>query len=174
MPRARLLLPIVISMIALAIGDNTPSESPPDLRGTVTKISDGDTITIRDASHVEHKIRLHAIDAPEKSQPFGTKAREALSDLIGDNEVRVTTHGTDRYGRTLGTVFVSGTNGVGETNINQQLVKDGWAWHYKRFSQDKVLAELELEARNGRRGLWTDQNGNPNPIPPWDWRKGKR
>jgi endonuclease YncB( thermonuclease family) len=49
------------------------------LREHVVSIADGDTLTILDADKAQHKIRFAGIDAPEKSQPFGTKAREALA-----------------------------------------------------------------------------------------------
>jgi len=50
------------------------------------------------------------------------------------------------------------------------LVAQGFAWHFKRYSDDEDLSEAELAARRERRGLWSD----PNPIPPWDWRKQPR
>jgi endonuclease YncB( thermonuclease family) len=47
------------------------------------------------------------------------------------------------------------------------LVKAGLAWHFKRYSSDKVLAAEEEAARKAQRGLWA----MPNPVPPWDFRK---
>ena len=53
-------------------------------------------------------------------------------------------------------------------NVNQELVKQGWCWRYRKYAPgDTVLKELENEAREARKGLWAD----PQPMPPWEWRK---
>ncbi|UVT21140.1 MAG: thermonuclease family protein [Nitrospira sp.] len=53
------------------------------------------------------------------------------------------------------------------TNINHELVKDGWCWWCRQYAPaDMVLEGLESGARAARKGLWND----PNPIPPWEWR----
>ena len=49
----------------------------------VVIVHDGDTLTALDAVNVQHKIRLHGIDAPEIGQPFGTKSRDRLAGRIG-------------------------------------------------------------------------------------------
>ena len=46
------------------------------------------------------------------------------------------------------------------------MVKAGLAWHYKQYSKDKRLAELEADARAAKRGLWADKS----QVPPWEWR----
>ncbi len=51
------------------------------LLGRVVKIADEDTLTILEAGRRQHRIRLADIDAPEKSQPFGTGSKQSLSDL---------------------------------------------------------------------------------------------
>ena len=54
--------------------------------------------------------------------------------------------------------------------LNQKLVKDGWCWWYRKYAPgDTVLEGLENEAREARKGLWVD----PQPVPPWEWRKRK-
>ena len=56
------------------------------------------------------------------------------------------------------------------TNVNQELVKDGWCWWYRKYvPEDTVLQGLEQEARESKKGLRVD----PNPIPPWEWRRVK-
>ena len=70
----------------------------------------------------------------------------------------------DRYGRTVAWVFVDGVS------LNKELLKAGIAWHYKRYSKDKELSVLEVEARAARIGLWSD----PHPFPPWEWRRTRR
>jgi endonuclease YncB( thermonuclease family) len=133
--------------------------SADSLTGKVVKVTDGDTITVL-VNNEQIKIRLSEIDAPEHGQDFGQKSTDALADLIFGKEVRVVTHGKDRYGRTIGDVF------VGQTNVNEKLVEGGWAWNFLKYSKSKRLAELEIEAREAKRGLWA---GNA-PIPPWDYR----
>lgn len=129
------------------------------LIGKVVKVTDGDTITVL-VGNDQIKIRLSEIDAPERGQDFGTKSKDALADLVFEKEVRVVTHGKDRYGRVMGDVF------VGETNVNQKLVEDGWAWNYLKYSKSKRLAELETNARETKKGLWAAKA----PIAPWDYR----
>lgn len=133
--------------------------STDSLTGKVVKVTDGDTITVLvDIRQI--KIRLNEIDAPEHGQEFGQKSKDALADLVFEKEVRVVTHGEDRYGRTIGDVF------VGQTSVNEKLVEDGWAWNFLKYSKSQRLADLEKEARESKKGLWA---GN-NPIAPWDYR----
>lgn len=74
--------------------------------------------------------------------------------------------GKDKYGRILADVLRADG-----TNVNHALVKDGWCWWYRKFApEDTVLEQLETEARDARKGLWDD----PEPVPPWEWRKRVR
>jgi endonuclease YncB( thermonuclease family) len=70
----------------------------------------------------------------------------------------------DRYGRIVGRVY------VGDIDVNRELVAQGFAWVYRRYSNDAELQELESGAKQKGLGLWAD----PNPIPPWEWRRGRR
>ena len=128
--------------------------------GRVVSVADGDTITIIGDGNTQYKIRLNAIDAPEKSQAFGQKSKQQLSNYVFGKDVTVTWKSKDKYGRVLGTVF------VGNTDINLQMVRDGFAHHYKRFDNSPAYAAAEADARQNRRGLWSD----PNPILPEDYR----
>lgn len=134
------------------------------LVGTVVSIADGDTLTVLDETNTQHKVRLQGIDTPESGQPFGTRAREALAEKVFQQRVDVSWSERDRYQRILGDVHAGGRW------INRELVAEGWAWHYRQYSADPVLAEAEGTARAAGRGLWSD----PHPIPPWDWRRGVR
>lgn len=106
------------------------------------------------------RLRLAQIDAPEKRQAFGTRSRQALSSLVFRQSVTVADAGRDRYGRVLGTVYVSGVN------VNAEMVRQGMAWVYRQYATDRSLFALEDEARAGRRGLWAD----PSPVSPWQFR----
>ena len=75
------------------------------IQGRVVSVSDGDTITLLDADHQQHKIRLSGIDAPEKAQPFGQRSKENLSRLIFGRDVAVEWRKKDRYGRTVGKLW---------------------------------------------------------------------
>jgi micrococcal nuclease len=131
----------------------SPITAAETLSGRVVRIADGDTLTLL-VGKEQVKVRLNGIDAPEKGQPFGTKAKQALSDLTFGKSVRVETKGKDKYGRTLGRVFVDID---GETvDVNARLVAQGLAWHYLKYSKDKALARTEEAARRERRGLWAD------------------
>lgn len=133
------------------------------LTGKVVSIADGDTLTILTDSREQVKIRLAGIDTPEKAQPFGTKAKQALAALTFNKQVRVDVETKDKYGRTVGTVFVNGQN------VNSEMVQQGMAWVYRKYTNDQKLYALEAEAKQAKRGLWASDK----PIEPWLWRRGK-
>jgi endonuclease YncB( thermonuclease family) len=126
----------------------------------VVSVADGDTLRAIDDSKAEHRIRLAGIDAPERGQPFGNVARERLAELTMGKAVAVDVEDRDRYGRTVARLEADGLD------VCRQLVADGLAWHYTRYSKDAGLAAAEAAARAARRGLWRD----PAPVPPWEWR----
>lgn len=70
-----------------------------DLTGRVVGVSDGDTITLLTSENKQVKVRLAEIDTPESKQPWGTKAKQALSDMVFKRDVRVVVATTDRYGK---------------------------------------------------------------------------
>lgn len=133
------------------------------LEGKVIKVSDGDTITVLDDNKVQHKVRFYGIDAPEKSQPYGEKSRENLASYIAGKYVKVDSRATDRYGRTVGVVY------VGKTNVNEAQVADGFAWAYTQYG-GREFKTLENEAKSKGLGLWADKK----PQAPWEYRKNKR
>jgi len=152
----RLLAPLLLLF--------TLSAQTETLEGKVVKIADGDTLTLLTSSNEQVKIRLAGIDTPEKKQPFGNKAKQALANLAFQKQALIEVEVKDRYGRTVGVVFVDGLN------VNAELVKQGMAWVYRKYTDDKRLYTLESEAKQAKRGLWIDKN----PIPPWEWRRGRR
>ena len=101
--------PITAALLAIFL---TAVATADEIKGRVASVADADTITVLDASNTQHKIRFEGIDAPEKSQDYGTKATDALKAAIAGNPVRVITSGRDKYGREMGTVF------AGDRNLN--------------------------------------------------------
>ena len=122
-------------------------------------MADGDTITVLYGKK-EYKIRFQHIDCPESSQAFGTKAKQVLSNKVFGKIVSVKWTEKDRYERILGDVY------IGKRRINAEMVQEGMAWHYKFFSKDATIAAAQTK---GKVGIWSQ----PNPVPPWDFRKGK-
>lgn len=143
-----------------AINCNIEQKRAKYVDGKVIKIQDGDTFTMIFDNGFEVKVRLNGIDSPEKKQAFSNKAKQALSAMIFQKKVRVYYSSKDRYGRVLGDVFVNGIN------INHEMVRQGMAWHFIKYSDDETLAKLEREARINKVGLWVD----PNPVAPWEFR----
>ncbi len=132
------------------------------ISGRVIAVADGDTLTILDASNLQHKVRLAEIDAPERRQPFGTRSRQSLSDMCFHKSALVNDQGKDRYGRMIGRVNCAGID------TSSEQVRRGMAWVFDRYVKDRALYSLQGDARAARRGLWIETD----PIPPWEWRKG--
>jgi len=126
----------------------------------VISITDGDTADIlKDGKPL--RLRFAGIDTPEKGQPFGNNAKQALSDRIGGKFVRVVIQETDRYGRAIADIYDE------QGHVNLWLVQQGLAWHYTAYSDDVGLATAERDAKAGNRGLWSDRRA----VAPWNWRK---
>lgn len=152
----------------VAVAEEGPTEGAPAKPAAtagdkVIGIKDGDTIELlRNGKPVT--VRLFGVDTPEKTQDFGERARQYTSELAFGKNVRLIEHNKDRYGRTVGTIILPDGR-----SLNEELVREGYAWHYTAYSKDKTLANLEADARRFKRGLWQD----PNPVAPWDFRKQK-
>jgi len=145
--------------------DNEERETtlPGVFTGKVVGLADGDSFVMI-VNNREVRVRMHGIDAPERRQDYSRKAKEFLSRMIYGKTVRVETVDIDRYGRVVGEVYVDGKH------VNAEMVKNGYAWHYKHYSNNKDLARWEDSARRHHLGLWQQ----PHPVPPWEWRKMKR
>jgi endonuclease YncB( thermonuclease family) len=138
-------------------------------------IYDGDTLRVSDGAG-ELKIRLCGIDAPEKEQPMGVEARDHLRGLIGkgDGTIIVVPVEKDRYGRMVAELFVkprSQNNTGEEIAVNAQMVIDGYAHHYDRYSGNcpngQMLSRFEISAKQQGLGVWK----NGDAVRPWDYRK---
>jgi micrococcal nuclease len=131
--------------------------------GFVTHIVDGDTYDIVLAGQ-QTRIRMEGIDAPERGMDFYKQAKNYLGELCENNEIRVEITDTDRYGRSIAKSYLPDGRELGH-----EMVKAGMAWHYKKYSDDATLAQLELDAQNARIGLWSLSI----PEAPWEHRKKK-
>lgn len=136
---------------------------------TVSRVVDGDTVHVRavDGDGALVKVRLQGIDAPELAQAYGTQARNELALLLADaqQQVAMVVHGTDRYRRTLGTLYAA------SVNVNLQMIRRGAAWHYVQYFDSAEYAAVEAEARAKRAGLWSS---TPAAVAPWEWRRERR
>lgn len=137
--------------------------------GLVVGISDGDTLKVRcpDMQAEPIRVRLAEIDAPEKGQPFGANARQALADLVFEKTVEVQRVDTDRYGR-----VVARLKTTKHPDVNFELVRLGLAWCYPKYLQRAdECRSAESKARSKKRGLWEDPGAH---VAPWEWRKARR
>ncbi len=164
----RMLMLLIISMALIS----SISSAAEIIEGKVVKVVDGDTIhlLIKDNKAIKI-IRLSGIDAPERKQDYGKKAKRYLSEFIGNKEVSVTYSKVDRYGRLIGTIFIDE-----HFDMNLAMVRAGFAWHYKKYQKEQsirarlIYAGTEKQARKKQLGLWNKSG----PVPPWTWRKYKK
>lgn len=136
-----------------------------DIEGRVVRVSDGDTISVLDQRKQQYKIRFYGIDAPELGQAYGQAARKALARILDGAEVGLVVVDVDDYERQVATVYVD------KRNVNTEMVAMGYAWWYRYHARNRQdLRQAEEQARAARSGLWAD----PDPEPPWEWRRRNR
>ena len=147
------------------------------VEGTVTNVSDGDSLKLATVEGTALKVRLYGIDAPElerlnrttgmvakPGQPYGNEACQALRSKVLGHTVRLDIMDIDRYKRPVGIVSMN------NRNINLEIIKEGYAWAYREYLRGPYASEFidaEGEARERRLGLWNQSN----PQPPWEFRK---
>ena len=136
--------------------------------GEVVGITEGDTITVLNSKTLKDvKIRLYGIDTPERGQAFSKRAKQFTSKMVFGKVVEVGAITVDHYGRTVSLVYVEGKG------VCDELIRAGLAWVYYLYCNLPICAEwknLEAEAKEAKRGLWSEHN----PIPPWEFRRQKR
>jgi len=147
--------------------------APPEFTAVVTKVSDGDTLTV-DRGGKPIKVRLRFIDAPELAhsrrqtdQPYGTEAMRYVETWKG-RTVTVTPQGRDRYGRLVAEVRKCEAGRC--VDLGASLARNGLAWVDERYKPPKTLLTQQALAQKEKRGLWKDDA----PVAPWDWRKKVR
>ncbi|MFM2068757.1 MAG: hypothetical protein RLZZ584_3666 [Pseudomonadota bacterium] len=140
------------------------------VQGEVTRVSDGDTLTVLDTTREPHRIRLAAIDAPERRQPHGDAARLALGAAVLHQQVQATCRKRDRYRREVCSLQLRGAD------VSLALLRAGLAWHDLAYLREqppdlaRSYAAAQQDARLAARGLWADHDA----VPPWLWRRGAR
>ena len=142
----------------------------------VVRIADGDTVTIVTADKQQHRIRIAGIDAPEKGQPYGDRARQNLAQMVYGKDVTLQCHKTDRYKRKVCKVMVQPADcpTCGQTlDVGLAQIAVGLAWWYRAYAREQSVEDRgryesdELESRLRKRGLWA----LPDAVPPWEWRR---
>lgn len=131
----------------------------------VVSISDGDTFRGLTKDNEEIKFRIYGIDAPERHQAFGKRSTQYLADLVFGKTVGIKVQKTDYFGRLV--VWVYTPDGK---DVSAEMLKDGMAWHFKKYDKSDEYALLENDARLKRVGLWADKK----PIAPWRFRRNNR
>ena len=150
-------------------------------RGMVTRVADGDTVTVKTDNGATHKIRLHAVDAPELNQAGGEQSKRWLTQTVMNQAVKVLVSNTDRYKRHVAKLLLPGQSCEGalcegDGDVNLAAIEAGHAWWYREFARtqtpaDRTLYEqAEQQARANKSGLWQ----GPNPQAPWQWRADQR
>lgn len=146
--------------VAMVESDN------PVLVGRVTRVLDGDTIEVA-LSSGPMRVRVGFVDAPEKNQPWGNEARDALTRKLGDSEVELdVVSQQDQYDRLVAVV------GLDDENVNAWLVRQGHSWVYREYAKDPNYCAWEAEARAARRGLWALPAEQRHA--PWEFRSAQR
>lgn len=130
--------------------------------GAIVWVTDGDTLRVR-VKDQDMEFRLADVDAPERDQPYGWKAKLELIDLVRDRQAVLVPRDVDRYGRVVAYLW------VGDLNINRELVTRGAAWFYPQYAKDESLYYVEQQARDAQRGLWALPLADR--VEPWEWRR---
>ena len=159
----------VLSKSKINLANAAINNSACTFTGEVINITDGDTLNILDAHNNQHKVRLAAIDAPEKRQAFGKNAKAHLSGLVKNKTVCVYWEKRGKYGRIIGTIYLD------NLEVNLDLLENGLAWHYKKYQNQQSqenrerYAQAQTNAQLDNLGLWQDREA----IAPWQWRRQK-
>ncbi|MGB4599664.1 MAG: thermonuclease family protein [Trichlorobacter sp.] len=163
------LLSVVLLVLVLAL----PAQAGEIIRGMVKTVYDGDTVLLMAKPRGQIKVRLYGIDAPETAKPerpaqaYGAVARRVLMYKLLGKAVTLEVQEQDQYGRVVGVIRLDGRD------INAEMVAEGLAWAYRQYLQGSYASEylwLEEQARRRHSGLWRQ----PNPQPPWEFRRGSQ
>lgn len=155
----------LLFLLFYSAGYNIPPDTPyRQISGQVTYVIDGDTFQLSSHKLGDIRIRIAEIDAPELQQPYGKKAKSYLKALIESETVICTILEKDRYGRYIAKINVPGTRNI---DVAAEMVRAGYAWHYKKYSASQELSSIEIKAKLQKKGLWSDQS----VVAPWIYRQ---
>jgi endonuclease YncB( thermonuclease family) len=125
------------------------------LFGSVVRLIDGDTISVKPAQQPVVKVRISGIDAPESGQPWGRASKQNLASLCYGQYAQVDWHKTDKDGRIVGRVVANGMD------VGLEQIRSGMAWHFKKYQDEqppqerRLYAAAEKQARATGIGLWS-------------------
>ena len=156
---------VIVCIVIAAYSEISHTSGKETITGKVIAITDGDTFKLLTADSTQIKVRLANIDCPERKQAFSKKAKQFASDAIFSKTVTIHVLKKDRYRRYISNVIYDDS-----LSLCHELVKNGLAWHYVKYSKDTTLQKLEDKARLNKIGLWQDSTS----IATWQWRDNKK
>ena len=146
-------------------------QNPTILKGyQAVKVSDGDTLNVQKVENGKFvgeivRIRMYGMDAPEKTQDYGSESRQALEKLVTGKNLSVEVKNKDRYGRTVAIIYANGKN------VNEEMVKTGNAWWYQEYAKkDTQFEKYQENAKQKKLGLFSRKGYTE----PWNYRKEKK
>lgn len=150
--------PVLLSSDSLSV-ESVEDISSGRYEGKVVKVCDGDTYDIIiEGERAPRRVRMSAIDAPERGQDFSRRSKRFLDSLIGRKPVVIEVVRKDTYGRLLALTYLPDGR-----EMSHEMVRSGFAWHYKHYDANGEYDSLESVARSNRLELWADDY----PIEPW-------
>lgn len=160
---SKIILTAIFFFLIFSCKDNVREDSV--IYGKAVSIIDGDTFDLL-VKNEKIRIRLSAIDCPERGQPYYKNAKQYLAVQIFQKDVKVKLYNKDSFGkRWIGEVFLSDT-----ISVNKLLIENGFAWHFIKYSSDKELGKLQEYAMQRKVNIWSDSNA----VAPWNFRKIKK
>ena len=156
---SRYLHLVFLSLVLLTVSPRVKAQR---FSVRVVSVSDGDTFTAINRDNLQLKIRVYGIDAPEKKQDFGQKSKQQLSDYIFGKDIYIDVQSQDSWGRFISYVYTPDGK-----DVSLLMLKEGMAWHFKKYDSSEKYLKAEETARFLKKGLWSQ----PAPTPPWDFRK---
>lgn len=155
---------VFLMAVLFCLSCNARSEKPVNvsrgnkISGKVIAVIDGDTYDALIQGNKTIRVRMEGIDAPEKGMPFYRVSKNHLARICLKKNVTIVVTGKEKRGRIIAYTYLE--NGK---ELSHEMLREGLAWHFKKYNSDKDLAKLESEARKLKKGLWKDKN----PMAPW-------
>lgn len=157
------------SLIVLALSTllrNVPDAAADSItfQAVVVGAEDGDTlIVVRNRARI--KLESSEIDAPELDQPYGKEAKKLAATLTKNKVVTIRAYGGVSQSYLVGEVWLPN-----KRHFAKEMVQRGLAWAKGSAGTTLAIEQIQSQAKTAQRGLWTEEE----PIPPWEWRSGRR